>query len=280
MTSDVIYEPHYRRQPLVMGILNITHDSFSDGGKFFHRDAALFHVDDMIKHGLDVLDIGGESSRPGANVVSLNEELQRVIPVIEAIREHHDIMISVDTYKPMVMQAAIHAGADMINDITALKTPDALAMAATLNVPVCLMHMQNDPATMQMAPYYEQGVVQEINQFFSARIDACLAAGILRENLILDPGFGFGKTDTHNLTLMKHLSLFREHQLPLLLGVSRKNTIGVISGQPVTNRLGGGLGLAVFAALQGVMIIRTHDVTATRQALQLVNAVINVKEGE
>ena len=272
--------PHVA-QPLIMGILNLTPDSFSDGGCFLERDRALRHAETMIAEGADLLDIGGESSRPGASPVSCETELSRVVPVIESLRAYQDVTISIDTNKPQVMRAAVEAGASFINDTQALQAPGALAAAAELQVPVCLMHMQGQPHSMQLQPHYEQGVLQATDAFFAERIQACLTAGIPRQHLILDPGFGFGKTVDQNLWLTKHVSTFRSHKLPLLLGFSRKSTIGSILKQTIEHRLLGGVSLAVYAILQGVSIIRTHDVGATKQALQMVNAVMNgMHEGE
>ena len=280
-SAPVVFPPAYRRRPLIMGILNITPDSFSDGGCFLDLDNAFCQAEKMVAEGADLLDIGGESSKPGALSVTSEQELARVMPVIVGLRARYDIALSIDTCKPEVMQAAVTAGVSLINDITALQTPGALETAARLNTAVCLMHMQGSPASMQVKPYYEPGVVSAIDTFFAERIEACLTAGILRRHLMLDPGFGFGKTDEQNLLLTQQLSLFQSHQLPVLLGCSRKSTLGNILKQPVTNRLPGGLGLAVFAALQGVSMIRTHDVGATQQALHLVDAVVTIAdEGE
>ena len=268
LNSDAIYQ-----KPLVMGILNVTPDSFSDGGRYADRQAALTHARAMITSGADLLDIGGESSKPNAAPVSVEEELSRVIPIIESIRRESTICLSIDTVKPQVMRAAVAAGVDMINDISALQSDEALATAVELAVPVCLMHMQGDPATMQQAPSYPNGVVQEINQFFVDRVTCCVNAGIRRENLILDPGFGFGKTTEHNLTFLKDLAQFQQHQLPLLLGVSRKSTLGKVSNKPVNERLIAGIAVAVWASLRGVAIIRTHDVAETVEALTMIQAI-------
>ena len=275
-SERVVFPPAYRRRPLIMGILNVTPDSFSDGGRFLERDKALQHADDMVAQGADLLDIGGESSRPGARPVSIDQELTRVIPVIEAFRARADIALSIDTCKPEVMRAAVVAGASFINDIQALQAPGALAEVSRLKVPVCLMHMQGRPGSMQVSPSYETGVISAIQAFFAERIVACVSAGIPRQHLMLDPGFGFGKTDEQNLLLTKQLLAFQSHGLPLLFGASRKSTIGSFLNQNESGRLAGGLGLAVFAALQGVSMIRTHDVDVTQQALRMVDAVINV----
>lgn len=258
-----------------MGVLNVTPDSFSDEGRFYQVDCALQEARRMIAAGADVIDIGGESSRPGALPVSCTEELERVIPLIERLCAECDICISIDTTKAEVMQAAIHAGACFINDITALKGQGSLATAAALDVPVCLVHMQGEPRTMQHDPHYQEGVVHEINQFFQEQIEVCVDAGIRRENLILDPGFGFGKTVSHNLQLVNEITAFQCHQCPILLGVSRKSTLGIILDKPVQERLWGGLAIAVFAAIHGVAIIRTHDVNETKQAFSVIEAVRN-----
>jgi len=273
-SKPILSPPGYRARPLVMGILNITPDSFSDGGSFLKSADAMRQAEIMLAEGADILDLGAESSRPGATPVSAEQELERLIPVIKQISKAHDVVLSVDTYKPRVMHEAVQAGAGMINDIYALRAPGALAMAASLDVPVCLMHMQGTPDNMQTKPDYSEGVVASIQTFFDERVAACLKAGIKREHLILDPGFGFGKTVAHNLELTRELRAFQTHDLPLLLGVSRKSTLGTVLQQDVANRLPGALGLTVFAALQGVTMIRTHDVGATKQALDMVDAMI------
>ncbi|MDP3562188.1 MAG: dihydropteroate synthase [Legionellaceae bacterium] len=262
-----------QRRSLVMGILNITPDSFHDGGQFIGREQAYKHAQSMIDNGVDLIDIGGESSKPGAKPISLDEELNRVIPVIERICASTDMCISIDTTKPMVMQEAIKAGAAWINDIGALTTEDALVTAAQLDVPICLMHMQGKPECMQQSPHYETDVIDEINYFFEQRIHACLEVGIARDRLILDPGFGFGKSVQHNIELIRRFHQFKQHQLPLLLGVSRKSTIGNILDQPLADRLAGGLALTTLAVMQGASIIRTHDVIETKQTLKIVDVV-------
>jgi len=265
----------YSSPPLIMGILNITPDSFSDGGCYTCPDHAYEQAMSMIAQGADIIDIGGESSKPGAVPVSCAEELARVIPVIERIRAVHDVCISIDTCKAEVMQSAVSAGASMINDITALTGEGALSMAASLQVPVCLMHMQGVPASMQDNPLYHQDVVDEINLFFQQRITTCLQAGIARHQLILDPGFGFGKLVRHNLQLVQRFAEFQQHKQPLLLGVSRKSTLGTVLQKPVGERMPGGVAVSVFAAMQGANIIRTHDVDETRQALQMLHAIVS-----
>ncbi|TAL60347.1 MAG: dihydropteroate synthase [Legionella sp.] len=262
-----------QEKPLIMGVLNITPDSFFDGGQFTVVDKAINQALTMIAEGADLIDIGGESAKPGAIAISAAEELSRVIPVIEELRRHSDICISIDTYKPEVMVAAVKAGANVINDIYALQQPGALAAAAQLNVPVCLMHMQGTPQHMQQNPHYPQGVVEAIMSFFAERIAACEQAGIKRQQLILDPGFGFGKLVQDNLILTQQSEIFKEFSLPLLLGVSRKSTIGAVLGIEANERLIGSIALTVYAALKGVAIFRTHDVGATNQALLMIDAV-------
>ena len=259
-------------RPLLMGILNITTDSFFDGGKFIAPERALSHARELINQGADIIDIGGESSRPGALPISVDEELNRVIPIIEAVVAESDICLSIDSCKTAVMEAALSAGAFMVNDISGLASDGAMHLLACVQRPVCLMHMQGIPTTMQENPSYQRHVIDEINHFFSERINACLLMGIKRENLILDPGFGFGKTIEHNLTIVKNLRQFAVHQLPLLLGVSRKSTIGKLLNKPVSERLFGSIALTVVAALQNAAIIRTHDVDETLQALQMIEA--------
>lgn len=256
-----------------MGVLNITPNSFFDGGRFVELSQAYQRAQEMITQGVDIIDIGGESSKPGAEPVSCQEELERVIPVIKRIRATSDICISIDTCKAEVMEAAVIAGATMINDIQALTGVGALSMAARLNVPVCLMHMQGQPQSMQDNPHYTNNIIDEINDFFLQRIEACLNIGIPREHLLLDPGFGFGKSLSHNLYMVKRLSEFKKHHLPLLLGVSRKSTIGAVLNKNVDARLSGSIALAVFSALQGVSILRTHDVNETSEALDMIHAI-------
>lgn len=258
-----------------MGVLNVTPDSFSDAGSFLDLNVAFQRAEEMIQQGVDIIDIGGESSRPGARTISCAEELQRVIPIIERIRSVYDIAISIDTCKAGVMAAAVDAGATFINDINALRGENALSTVAKLNVPVCLMHMQGAPESMQNMPHYAHDIVDEINTFFLTRIAICEAAGISRERLILDPGFGFGKSVAHNLSLLQRVAEFQGHNLPILLGVSRKSTLGAVLNQPVMQRMPAGLACAVFAVLRGVTIIRTHDVAETRQALDMMSVLMN-----
>jgi dihydropteroate synthase len=264
------------KKPIVMGVLNVTPDSFFDGGCWSTHDKAIKHALDMIKQGADIIDIGGESSRPGAQAVSLDEELTRVIPVIERLVQESDIPISIDTYKPQVMAQAMEAGATMINDIKALRSDGALEIAARTKVTVCLMHMRGEPQSMQVSPGYQGDIIESINQFFENRLTDCLTAGILRENIILDPGFGFGKTVSHNLCIMKRLSEFSVHKCRMLVGVSRKSTIGEVLNVEAHDRLIGSLALAVIGFCNGANIIRTHDVRQTVQALKMAWAVSEV----
>ncbi|GGI84274.1 dihydropteroate synthase [Legionella impletisoli] len=272
MLDDLIPSSRSFKKPFIMGIVNVTPDSFSDGGRYLKPDLAVQKARELIRQGANLIDIGGESSKPGACPISATEELDRVIPVLEQLRAETDTPISIDTYKPLVMIEAVCAGATMINDIFALRSEGALETAAKLDVPVCLMHMQGKPKTMQNHPRYDHSVIDEINYFFQERISACEQAGIQKERLILDPGFGFGKTVQHNLMLIKHFHAFRCHQLPLLLGVSRKSTLGVLLQKEVHERITGGIVMMLFAALQGMAIIRTHDVEETRQALEVMQA--------
>lgn len=258
-----------------MGILNLTPDSFSDGGLFTNKEKALSHVQQMINDGANIIDIGGESTRPGANEVSVDEECARVTPLIRAIREISDIPISIDTSKIEVMQQAIEAGASMINDVNALRADGAVELAAKLNVPVVIMHMQGQPRTMQHTPRYEN-VVQEVKEFLQQRIDVCIKAGIKKENIIIDPGFGFGKTLEHNLSLFKHLDEFIKLDVPLLVGISRKSMVGaILNDAPADERLQGSVTLAALAAWMGANILRVHDVKETADALKCCQAVKN-----
>lgn len=264
-------------QPCIMGILNLTPDSFSDGGLFINKDNALNHVTQMINDGAQIIDIGGESTRPGASDVSVDEECQRVIPLINAIRETSDIPVSIDTSKTEVMQQAVTAGASMINDVNALRAEGAVELAAKLNVPVCIMHMQGLPRTMQHTPSYKN-VVQEVKAFLKDRVDVCMKAGIKQKDIIIDPGFGFGKTLEHNLALFKHLTDFEDLGFPLLVGVSRKSMIGqVLNDAPADERLYGSVALATLAAWMNTNILRVHDVKATADALKLCMAVKKTK---
>ena len=259
--------------PAVMGILNVTPDSFSDGGKFDEIDIATRHAEAMVREGAAILDIGGESTRPGASGVSEQQELDRVIPVIEAVRSVTDIPISVDTSKPGVMREAVAAGAAMINDVCALRAAGALEIAAELAVPVCLMHMQGEPRSMQAAPHYEN-VVADIAAFLEQRIEACVAAGIDESLLMVDPGFGFGKTRAHNVELLANLRQLRVRQRPLLVGVSRKSMLGDLTQREVGERVPASVAAAVIAAMNGADVIRAHDVAATVDGLKVAEAVI------
>lgn len=263
--------------PCVMGIVNVTPDSFSDGGRFFAVDKALEHARKLVADGAAIIDIGGESTRPGSIPVDAEEEIRRVVPAIEAISTELNVPVSIDTLKAEVMRAAVKAGAGLINDVNALRGDGALQAAAELNVPVCLMHMQGTPQTMQQEPHY-QNVVQQVKDFLLQRVAACEAAGIPRANLILDPGFGFGKKARHNLRLMKHLSVLTELDLPVLVGVSRKSIIGAMLNVSVDERLAGSLALASIAVWQGAKIIRSHDVKETLQAITLCQHVQQVAD--
>ena len=255
-----------------MGVLNVTPDSFSDGGKFERLDDAVAQGVRMAEEGAAIIDIGGESTRPGSQSVSLDEELRRVIPVIERLRSRTRVILSVDTSKAEVMRAAAAAGAAMINDVRALREPGALEAASNSGCAVCLMHMLGEPRTMQNAPTYRD-VVREIRQFLEERVAACVAAGLADERIVLDPGFGFGKTQAHNLELLRRLSELSVNGLPILAGLSRKSMIGAITGRPADERVHGSVALAVIAALNGARILRVHDVAATVDALNIVSAV-------
>ena len=258
--------------PQVMGILNVTPDSFSDGGKFAHFDHALEQVERMIAAGATIIDIGGESTRPGAKDVSEKDELERVIPVLKAIKQKFDVVVSIDTSKASVMKAAIESGADIINDVRALQNEDCLAVLANSDVPICLMHMQGLPRTMQNEPAYSN-VVDDIILFFEQRINACVDAGIAKERLILDPGFGFGKTLAQNFHLLANLSAFEKLDCPILAGISRKSMIGNLLNRDVEQRLAGSLSTAIVAVQQGAKIIRVHDVEETVDAIKILKAV-------
>ena len=261
-------------QPVVMGVLNVTPDSFSDGGRFARLDAAVERGVQMAEEGAAIIDVGGESTRPGAQPVDLQEELRRVIPVIARLRDRTAAILSVDTSKPEVMDAAAVAGAAMINDVRALREPGAVQAAVASGCAVCLMHMLGEPRTMQESPSYHD-VVAEVRQFFGQRVAACLAAGLPAERIVLDPGFGFGKTRAHNLELLRHLGDLSADGLPILAGLSRKSLVGALTGRPPQERVHGSVALAVIAALNGARILRVHDVTATVDALKVVAAVQN-----
>ncbi|XAG16062.1 dihydropteroate synthase [Vibrio metschnikovii] len=257
-------------QPQVMGILNTTPDSFSDGGQYTTVQRAFLRAKQMIDAGVSIIDIGGESTRPGAPEVSLAEELGRVIPVIQAIRQHYpDIWISIDTSKAEVMRQAVQAGADLINDVRALQEPGALQAAADAQVPVCIMHMKGQPRTMQIAPEYDD-ILKEVDEFLVERIAACEKAGILRQNIILDPGFGFGKSLEHNYHLLANLEVFHHFGLPLLAGMSRKSMLFKPLGKKPAQCMVASVTSATLAALKGAQILRVHDVEQTVEALTII----------
>ncbi|KWS39157.1 dihydropteroate synthase [Pseudomonas syringae] len=256
----------------VMGILNATPDSFSDGGRYSQRDAALRHAEAMVQAGATLIDVGGESTRPGARAVSASEEVERVAPVVEVIARELDVIISVDTSTPEVMLATAALGAGLINDVRSLQRPGALEAAASTGLPVCLMHMLGEPGTMQNDPHYED-LVGEVCAFLAERMKQCVAAGIGQQQIILDPGFGFAKTLEHNLSLFKHMEALHALGRPLLVGVSRKSMIGAVLGRPVDQRLAGGLGLAVLAMAKGARILRVHDVAETADVVRMIAAV-------
>lgn len=258
--------------PRVMGVVNVTPDSFSDGGRYLSPAAAVDRARAMVQEGAAIIDVGGESTRPGAAAVSAEAEIERVVPVIEALRARFDVPVSVDTSKPQVMRAAVAAGAGLINDVRALREDGALAAAAECGVPVCLMHMQGEPRTMQDEPRY-QDVVSEVRNFLAERVAACVAAGMRRQQLLVDPGFGFGKTLEHNLQLLRALPTFQGMGLPVLVGLSRKSLIGAVLGAPVGERLIGSVTLAALAAWLGAAVVRVHDVRETVQALRICAAV-------
>jgi dihydropteroate synthase len=257
--------------PVVMGVLNVTPDSFSDGGRFLSPAAAIEQGLRLAAEGAALIDVGGESTRPGAAPVSVAEELARVVPVVRALSERTTAVISVDTSKPQVMQAAAAAGAGLINDVRALREPGALAAARASGCAVCLMHMQGEPGTMQQAPSYRD-VLAEVQAFLGERVDACLAAGLQPDQLLIDPGFGFGKTFEHNLTLLRGLAELARADVPLAVGLSRKALLGKLTGRATHERLYGSVALAVIAALHGARLIRAHDVAATVDALKVVAA--------
>lgn len=258
--------------PQVMGILNVTPDSFSDGGRFRQRDEALRHAAAMVAAGASLIDVGGESTRPGAVQVSADEELQRVAPVVEAIAAELEVIISVDTSCPQVMRESARLGAGLINDVRSLRREGALQAAAESGLPVCLMHMQGEPETMQKNPHYDD-LLAEVQAFFAERMAACAAAGIDAGRIILDPGFGFAKNLQHNLSLFKHMQVLHGFARPLLVGVSRKSMIGQALGREVDKRLAGGLALAALAVAKGACILRVHDVAETVDLVRMIAAV-------
>jgi len=268
---DLAVQPY-----VVMGILNLTPDSFSDGGQYLALENAVERALQMAVEGADIIDIGGESTRPGAAPLSADEEISRVVPVIKALRLQSDIAISIDTSKPEVMEAAVEAGANLINDVRALQKKNALQVAANLNVPVCLMHMQGQPRSMQNKPEYKD-VVRDVMSFLQQRVDDCVDAGISRDQIMIDPGFGFGKTLGHNLSLLKHLSEFVSMEQPVLMGISRKSMLGQIAGAEVDQRLAAGLATTALGFQAGVRVFRVHDVKETVDVLKVCSAVETAK---
>lgn len=258
-------------RPLIMGIVNVTPDSFSDGGQFVSTQAAIEHGLRLVQEGADLLDIGGESTRPGADPVAVEEEKHRVVPVIEALAQAGHV-VSIDTRKPEVMLAALDAGAVMVNDVMALRAPGALQTVAASQAAVCLMHMQGEPQTMQHTPIY-QDVVQEVKNFLDARVTACLEAGISQARIVIDPGFGFGKTLAHNLALLKNLARLTVGEVPVMVGMSRKSMLGAISGRATGEREFAGVAAHLLAVMHGAQLLRVHDVAAMRGALSVWNAV-------
>jgi dihydropteroate synthase len=262
-------------KPRVMGILNVTPDSFSDGSRYDRLDLAVRHAEEMALAGADFIDVGGESTRPGAAEVEVLEELGRVIPVVEHIKRSLDVAISIDTSKPEVMSEAVAAGAVLINDVFALSRDGALETAARTGAAVCLMHMLGTPQTMQVEPHYDE-LPGDVIRFLQERVEACVDGGICRERLLVDPGFGFGKNDRHNLQILRNLEQFSVLRLPLLVGLSRKRTLGKLTGRSAEDRLAAGVAAATIAVLKGANIVRTHDVAATVDAVKVASAVIGV----
>jgi len=261
-----------------MGIVNVTPDSFSDGGRFDSVETALAHARRLATEGADILDIGGESTRPGAEPVDARAEIGRVVPVIEAVRAELDTPISIDTMKAEVMRAAVEAGAGMINDVNGLRDPEALVAAVDTGVPTCIMHMQGEPRTMQRRPEYDD-VVEDLRLFFRERIDICLAAGMDERNIVLDPGFGFGKSQAHNLDLLDRFARFGEFGLPLLAGISRKSMLGTITGREAADdRIAASVAAGVLAAERGASILRVHDVAETVDAVSVIHAMRENRE--
>lgn len=263
--------------PVVMGILNVTPDSFSDGGRFVARDDALRQAEAMLQSGAAIIDVGGESTRPGAQQVSVAEEIERVVPIIQAIHDMTDAPVSIDTSKAEVMRAAVAAGAAMINDVRALRESGALAVAADLGVAVCLMHMQGRPRTMQHEPHYED-VTLEVRGFLASRIESCIDAGIDRGRIVLDPGFGFGKSHQHNVELLVNLRQLRELGQPVMVGLSRKSMLGEMTGREAGDRMPASIAAAVIAVQEGADILRVHDVAATVDALKVTHAIAKARQ--
>jgi len=254
-----------------MGVVNVTPDSFADGGRYLDPDAAIAHAKRLVEEGADILDVGGESSRPGAAPVSADEELERVLPVLDALRDA-SVPVSIDTVKPVVMRAALERGVSMVNDINALRAPGAAAAVAASSAAVCLMHMQGEPRTMQVEPTYED-VVGEVKAYLAERAAAAEAAGIARTRILLDPGFGFGKTVAHNLTLLREFARLTELGYPLMAGLSQKSTLGALTGRPAGERTSASVAAALLAVQRGAKIVRVHDVAATHDALAVLAAV-------
>jgi dihydropteroate synthase len=265
-------------EPAVMGVLNVTPDSFSDGGRYATVDAAITRAERMVEEGAAILDVGGESTRPGASPVGVGEEIERVVPVIEALSSRLPVPVSVDTSKPEVMRAAVAAGAQLVNDVRALRLPGALEAAAASGAAVCVMHMQGEPTTMQEDPQY-RCVVAEVREFLAARVAECVAAGIARDRICVDPGIGFGKQARHNLALLASLREIADLGLPVLVGVSRKSLVGMITGRPAGERLAGSVAFAALAAAQGAAIVRAHDVAQTVDALKVASALRRAAAG-
>lgn len=272
MLLDCAGKPLDLTQPAVMGVLNVTPDSFSDGGRYQQLDEAVRRAEAMVEEGVAIIDIGGESTRPGAAAVSVAEELRRVVPVVERLARSLPVPISVDTSQPEVIQAVADVGAGLINDVRALRQPGALAAAVVSRLPVCLMHMLGEPATMQQQPVYRD-VVADVRAFLAERVRICREAGIGPERILVDPGFGFGKTLEHNLLLLRQVGCLVDLAAGVLVGVSRKSMVGALLGIPVEERLSGGLAAAVIACWQGARVIRAHDVRATVHALRVCAAV-------
>ena len=258
------------KRPLIMGILNITPDSFSDGGQYLTLHEALKRAHEMIEEGVDIIDIGGESTRPGSEPITIDEELKRIVPIIEALKKESDIAISVDTYKPQVMKEVIDMDVAMINDVYALSQPKAIDVIKASKVGVCLMHMQGTPQTMQLNPQYKN-VVNEVKLFLEARVNNLVSEGIDKSRMILDPGFGFGKTFEHNIELLQHLESFQSLKLPLLVGLSRKSFIRKILNTEHDDHLSGSISAAIFSVIKGAKILRVHDIKETKSALKIIN---------
>lgn len=264
-------------RPLIMGIVNVTPDSFSDGGHFASVQAAIAHGLALAQSGADILDIGGESTRPGAAPVSVEAEKRRVLPVIEALARE-GLVLSVDTRKPEVMQSALAAGATMVNDVMALRAPGAVQAVVASEAAVCLMHMQGEPQTMQQTPHYAD-VVREVGQFLRERVNVCTQAGIPPNRIVIDPGFGFGKSLAHNLALLKNLTLLTAGEVPVMVGMSRKSMLGTLTGRGVAEREFAGIAAHLLAVAQGVRLLRVHNVSAMRDALAVWNAVEETEDG-